>query len=673
MRWLALALLLASCTAPPPQPELTAPAATPTPKPVAPLDVAAEYLRQWQDSQFGRMYELLSAGARATTPQDVFVRRHVNIRNGIGEVRLDAQIGDGATTSGEGEAAVVEVPFEVRRSLAILGDIGESNVLRLVFEGDAWKIDWHAGVIFNGLTANTSVRFTPDPPRRGRILDRSGEPLADNGSILAVGVVPGEIKDEAALLSALSESLDMSAETIKKRYQGGQPNWFMPIATRPAADRPDFEARLGSVAGVSLQDRPARVYPLGAAAAHVVGYVAHPSAEDLQKRGSEGLGEADWIGRAGLEASFEDSLVGTNGGVIQVVDSAGRVLRTIAQKAAIGGQDVRVNLDAAIQRKAFEALGDHSGSVVAIDPRDNALRALASAPSFDPNRFVIGLSDAEWQELNGPARPMVLRAAGSAYPTGSIFKVITMAAGLERGGVTLNQTFDCGLEWHGLPGVTLRNWESQGRLMLTQALTQSCNPAFYEIGLALDRIDPVILPSYARAFGLGQPTRVVGIHEASGSVPDPTRQAWSAGDAVNLAIGQGYLLATPLQMANAYAALARGDKLVAPALIPEGNHQLGELGISSATRAAILDGMKRVTSTARGTAAYAFQGERLQIAAKTGSAENEGPDAHAWFVGFTPPDDARLLVLVMVEGGQQGSTVAAPIARQVIDFAYPLL
>jgi penicillin-binding protein 2 len=347
----------------------------------------------------------------------------------------------------------------------------------------------------------------------------------------------------------------------------------------------------------------------------------------------------------------------------------------------VAGQDLILELHAATQRRAFDSLAaaGRSGSVVVMDPRDNALRAIASTPGFDPNRFVIGLSDAEWQELNSEARPLMLRATESAYPTGSIFKIVTMAAGMEHGGFTPSRTFDCGLNWNGLPGQTLHNWEAQGTLSLTQALTQSCNPAFYEIGLALDGLDPTLLPAMATTFGLGRVTHAAGLHEVAGTLPTPAwkqqqlRQPWTSGDSVNLAIGQGYLLATPLQMANAYAALARGDAVMPPRLLADAPAQPGgQLNLSQSTRAAILEGMKRVTSPPRGTAAYAFQGERLPIAAKTGSAENENPDAHAWFVGFTPPEGASLLVLVMVEGGQQGGAVAAPIARQIIDFAFPL-
>jgi penicillin-binding protein 2 len=453
----------------------------------------------------------------------------------------------------------------------------------------------------------------------------------------------------------------------------------MPIAERSEADRDDLSQKIGTFPGVALHDRPSRVYPLGPAAAHVVGYVGHPTADELRTLSDAGYDESAWIGHAGIEAWGEQLLAGTRGGSIQIVDQGGRVLRNVAHTAAEPGQDIKLNLDAAIQTAAATALGDKTGSVVVLDPRDNSILALASEPSFDPNQFVIGLSDAEWQQLNGPEHPLVLRASEAAYPTGSIFKVITMAAGLEQGGFKPSNTFDCGLDWTGLPGTTLHNWEPQGTLNLTQALTESCNPAFYSIGLKLDALDPTILPTTARAFGLGQATRTAGIHEVPGTVPDPDwkqkqlHEPWTSGDSVNLAIGQGYLLATPLQMANAYAALGRAADLLVPNLVADRPREtIGSLNLTPATRAAILDGMKRVTSTPQGTAYYAFRDERLPIAAKTGSAENENPDAHAWFVGFTPPDNPSLLVLVMVEGGQHGGTVAAPVARTLIDMAYPL-
>jgi penicillin-binding protein 2 len=644
--------------------------------PKRPEDAASAFFAAWQQGQYPAMYDVLSEDARAATSRDTFVRRYTNIHDGVGEARLTVQPG-ALSVASDGQSA--ELQFQVTHSLAVFGDVTESNTLPLVMEQGAWKIAWQPRLIFVGLTPSSTVRFIPEVPPRGRILDRSGKPLADNGSILAVGVVPGEIKDEAALLKAMSEALGLAPEVIKQRYQGGQPTWFMPVVERSGSDRDGLEKQLGSTPGVALQERPARVYPLGAAAAHVVGYVAHPTAEELKSLSAAGYDESDWVGRAGIEGWGEQKLAGSRGGAIQIIDQVGRVLRNVVRKAAEPGQDIRLSLDSTIQRQAAEALADKTGSVVAMDPRDNSVLALASQPSFDPNQFVLGLSDTQWQQLNGPERPLVLRATEAAYPTGSIFKVITMAAGMEKGVARTSDIFDCGLDWNGLPGGTLHNWQPQGKLNLTEALTESCNPAFYEIGLKLDRLDATILPTYARAFGLGQLTRLTGLREVPGTVPDPTwkqqqfREVWTAGDSVNLAIGQGYLLATPLQMANAYAALARGGALVAPGLLADQDRErLGSLNLSQTTLSAIVDGMKRVTTTSRGTAYYAFRDEKIPIAAKTGSAENENPDAHAWFVGFAPPEKASLLVLAMIEGGQHGGTVAAPVARSVIDVAYPL-
>ncbi|MBV9325807.1 MAG: penicillin-binding protein 2 [Chloroflexi bacterium] len=676
---LVLAFLLAACTSSEPTPtpaaapvSPTEPPPTATPVPRRPEDAANAFFSQWQQGQYSAMYDLLSTDAQATIARDAFVRRYTNIHDGIGEQKLTAQATGPADSNGQ-------VPFTVTRSLAIFGDVSESNTLQVVQDpSGTWKIAWQPGLIFNQLTSTNQVRVTSDVPKRGRIVDRSGKPLADNGSVLSVGVVPGQIQDEGAMLQALSDALGIPQDTIKQRYQGGQPDWFMPITDRAEDERDDLQSKIGSIPGVALQDKPARVYPLGSVAAHVVGYVSHPTADDLQKMPAAGYDETDWLGRAGIEAWGEQQLAGTRGGVIQIVDSTGKVVREITRKASVPGQDITLTLDSAIQNAAMTGLGDKIGSVVVLDPRDNSVLALASQPSFDPNQFVIGVTDDQWQQMNGPDRPLVLRAAESGYPTGSIFKVITMAAGMEKGVARTSDVYDCGLDWNGLPGVTLHNWQPEGKLMLSEALTESCNPAFYEIGLKLDQLDPTILPNYARTFGLGQSTGIVGVSDSAGTVPDPTwkqqqiGEAWTSGDSVNLAIGQGYLLATPLQMANAYAALARGGSLLPPVLVSGQAQEAKPLDLSPTTQAAILDGMKRVTSTPAGTAYYAFKDEKLPIAAKTGSAENENPDAHAWFVGYLPPDKPTLLVLVMVEGGQHGGTVAAPIARSLVDMAYPL-
>ncbi|MBI2756981.1 MAG: penicillin-binding protein 2 [Chloroflexi bacterium] len=675
--------------------------ATPAPSPVRPSadEVAARFFRAWEQGQYEPMYALLSAAAQAATPRDTFLRRYTSIEQGVGTRRITVQaqpatadpvrapspsaLPTAGSASVDSGAPGMRVPFQVTRTVTMFGDLVESNDLRLVEEPDGWRIDWQPGLIFRDLTAGGRVQVSGDVPKRGRILDRKGRPLAEEGpTALTVGVVPGQVADEPALVRALSETLALPPETVRQRLQGGQPDWFMPVADRPFTERAALSSAFGTLKGVVVRDQLGRVYPLGAAAAHLTGYVGRVTAEDLRRLASQGYEETDLVGRGGLEAWGEARLAGQRGGRIAIVDEQGSLVRTVAERPTLDGANLQLTLDVDIQARAYEVLGERTGSIVVLDPRDSSVLALVSRPSFDSNRFVAGLSDQEWQALNSGGQPLQFRAVGSAYPAASTFKVVTMAAGLERGVTRPSDTFDCGLEWRGLPGIVLRNWTAQPTLDLTEALTQSCNPAFYEIGQRLDRLDPAILPAFARAFGFGQPTGVQGVDEVAGLVPDPAwkqrerGQPWTTGDSVNLAIGQGDLLVTPLQLANAYAALANGGTLRTPRLVTRIGAspvpvppERGRLPISATTRATILEGMRRVTSTLQGTASAAFRGATIPTAAKTGSAENGSPDAHAWFVGFRTPDAPTLLGLVMVEGGQMGGTTAAPIARELLDAA----
>lgn len=706
-------LVLAGCTqvqeAPgvssllkPEGPVPTGPTATPTPAVPGPDQVAAAYFAAWQEGRHDNLYDLLSSKSKTAITGDAFVGRYRRIRDGIGLQKITVQaeraaVGAPPTAASPRPAGsptagpplqTAKVPYQATYTLTLLGEVRESNELVLVREPDAWRVDWNPGLLFKGLTESTSVRYTTDTPRRGSILDRAGQPLAEDGTILTVGVIPGKIKDEAAVLQALSDTLKIPPETIKQRYQNGQPDWFMPIVDRPAADQDALQQAFQGVAGIAIHGKTARVYPLGPAAAHLVGYTTPVTADELKQLAAQGYEESDRIGRAGVEAWGDKDLAGQKGAKLTIVDQGGQVVRTIAERPSQPGADLQLTIDADLQTQAAKILGDQAGSLIVMDPRVNGIRALASSPSYDPNQFILGLSDEDWQKLNGPAKPLLARPTEATYPTGSIFKIITMAAGLEKGGFHTTDTFNCAFEWHGLPGVTLHNWEPQGVLDLIESLSESCDPAFYTIGLKLNEIDPNLLPDYARAFGLGRPTGVEGLTESAGVVPDPAwkqqeiGQPWYPGDAVNFAIGQGYLLATPLQMANAYSSLAAGTALRTPLLVqaiqrPDGSketftaQEVGQLSISTATRSAILEGMKRAAGTPRGTAYYAFSNERTPTAAKTGSAENENPDAHAWFAGFQTPDQPTALTIVMIEGGQHGGTVAAPLGRQALDAAYP--
>jgi len=316
--------------------------------------------------------------------------------------------------------------------------------------------------------------------------------------------------------------------------------------------------------------------------------------------------------------------------------------------------------------------------------------ALASYPRFDPNAFIRGLSGEEFNSLtNNPRQPFLHRPLLATYPPGSTFKVVTTAAGLERGGFSPSSTIHCSPVWTGLgPDFPKNNWQTVDRGYLTpaQGLMASCNPVFYEMALALDHVDPNILPEFARAFGFGQPTGINGLDEAPGVVPDPQwkkdnrGEPWYSGDSVNMGIGQGFLLVTPLQIANAYSAIAGGGVLRKPLLVkkiaePGGAaaqeltaQEINPLPVSPSTLEAIREGLTLVTQNPDGTSYQVFAGARVDAAGKSGTAEDLafGSD-HVFFVAYANRSAPSIVALAALEEGESGSREAGPMVRRVLE------
>lgn len=671
-----------------PVPTLVTPSASAA-RPSA-LEAARKYLAAWEQQRYPEMYKMLSSQARATIAEDRFLGRYQAIMVGATVTGLKASP---ITASEPGPSATkVEVPIKVTFQAARLGEFAEENRLPLVFEENAWRVDWTPGLIFRDLTPDRSVRFVADEPVRGAILDRNGQPLAAQGKIVTLGAVPGRIKDLNLAVNELSKFLGVPADRIRQRFSGAKPDWWVPFKDFPLERRDELAKRFAAVDGVLAEEKDGRIYPNGTIAAHVIGFVSPVNPEDLKALGAKGYDEGDMVGRAGVERSAEETLAGVRGGKLTIVDQTGETIRSIAERPARNGGTVHLTVDIGIQKQAEAVIGERVGSLVMIDPRDNSIVALVSRPSYDPNGFIIGFSDEEWKKLSDdPQRPFQPRATMSTYPTGSVFKTVTMAAGLERGGFQANTGFTCNGVW-GVKELGLKkpmgDWlpQGHGRLDLAEGLVESCDIVFYELGHKLNQIDPEILSGYAHQFGFGEPTGVQGIQEATGIVASPDwkkkelRQEWFPGDAVNLAIGQGYLDATPLQVANSYAVLANGGVLRTPLLIKKivpaagggaprefQAQERSRVSVSGQNLAIIRDALKRVASAPKGTANYALKGYKIPVAAKTGSAENQNPDAHAWFAGFGPADDPRIVVTVMIEGGKQGGTVAAPLGRQAFE------
>ncbi|HEX5416297.1 MAG TPA: NTF2-like N-terminal transpeptidase domain-containing protein, partial [Chloroflexota bacterium] len=455
----------ASPTATTPPPTTAAP--TPTQNAVNGLqDTVDKYVQDWQAGRYEDMYGLLSTSAQASITKDKFVGRYTNISTGIDEISVTAAATVPSSPTPTGTPPTVNVPMHVTYQLAVLGTIEEDNVLPLVQEGNTWKVAWTPGLIFKDLTSDRVVQYDPVTPLRGSILDRNGKVLAEDGLVVTVGVVPGEIKDEPALLKALSDYLKVPSDQIKQAYANAQPDWFVPIKDIPESQKADAQQKLNPVLGVAMREKHQRMYPYGEVAAHVVGYDSPVLQPEIKSLAPKGYDVGDLIGRSGLEAWGEDTLRGQKGATLAIADGTGQVVRVIARKDAVNGSSLVTTLDIDYQTQAMKTLGKKTGSIILMDPRDNSILAIASYPTFNPNLFITGMTDAQWKTLNGPSDPLLFRAASGLYPTGSIFKVITMAAGLEKGGFKITDTFNCGLDWNGLPGVTLHNWKAEGTLNL---------------------------------------------------------------------------------------------------------------------------------------------------------------------------------------------------------------
>ncbi len=678
----------------PDAPAISSPAATPAPV-AKPDEVAADWAAAWNAGDYDALYAMLGGRARRAIDRETFVQRYVAIAERAGLDGVAAEVAGPPAPDGD-------VPLRVAFSSTLVGAFEESIVLPMIREEGSWRVDWVPGTIFSELGDDGCVDIDTVPVRRGSILDRDGDPLAYDGNVQRVGVVPGQIPPggESRVLRELAELTDFTETEIRDRYADADPSWLVPIKDFPAEREEELLNVIGQLEGVSVQPVQARIYPLAQAAAHVTGYVAEVTAEQIEADPS--LRPGQFVGQAGIEAGADDLLTGRPGVRLVAVECESRAERAlIAERSAVDPIDVRLTIDRDLQIATADALdrqGDVRGSAVVLDPRDGAVLALASTPSYDPNGFILGFSNKDRLALlNETKRPLLDRAAEAAYPTGSIFKVITFAAAMEDLDYAADTVLDCP-QTFSLAGAS-QVWEDwtvaeglgpQGPLTLHQALVNSCNTVFYAIGRDLDRQDPDALPAMARGFGLGTPTGIKFFPEVRGTVPDPVWKqetfgdGWATGDAVNLAIGQGFLEATPLQMAVAYAAIANGGDLLQPYLVSHliepdgtvtqigGRVTRGRTPASPETIAALQAAMRDQASNSWGAgSARVFADFWWPVAGKTGTAQNQstpGKKPHSWYAAFGPyGEQATIASAVAIESVGEGVSFAAPVTRSIYE------
>ena len=656
--------------------------------PPEPDPVARAYAAAWAKADYSAMWSLLSDESKAKVGEDGFLKRLPRIAEEMTLSSLEVTAGPAtrpAGADGKPDPRHASAPLGATFHTARVGDFKRTTLLALVLSGEkdkaVWKIEWTPEALLPRLATGRLVRMTRVPTSRGRILARDGSELATFVDAAVVGVVPQDIKSESGLLASLSSVLGLRPEDIKAQYTQAwvKPDSFVPIKTVAADAFVALRPRLAVIEGVQLRPQRVRSYPTGVAA-QLIGFLGEATDADEQKLTARGVQAGDLIGKNGLESTLDEILGGRYGWRLAIVDPDERPVETLAETVPVAGQDAVLAIDLALQAAAEKALGDQKGAIVAEDPWSGEILVLASRPSFDPGIFVSGDGAAIGRLNSDPKRPLVNRAVSGTYPTGSSFKPITAAAALRSGVYRPGERVDCPAAWNGY-GIVQLNHETGnlGPIDLRTALARSCNTFFYELGKRLNDRDTKLLPNEAISFGLGKATDIDFVFEADGNVPSPLNKQWNPGDATNLAIGQGELLATPLQMANYTAALANDGVVWKPRLVLELRTRDGttvkrfdpvKAGAANTTPtdlSLIREGMRAVVSDPNGTVYFKFLGFPTAAAGKSGTAETPSGNPDAWFIGFAPFDGPKLAIATLFEEkpGLLGSQDAGAAARAV--------
>ncbi len=566
-----------------------------------------------------------------------------------------------------------------------------------------WYLQVIKGDELTQRSETNSIRVCKIRPLRGLITDRHGTVLVDNQPSYDVVFIPDRNRDLDTVAARLQsfyreQSLPFADDWGQIERAGA----FAPVRLDRNVDLRKLalvETRSLDLPGVGIDVVPIRQYLYAEMMAHLIGYVGEISGSELEKAAHRGYEPGDMVGKYGLEKAFDEHLKGENGAEEVEVNALGKKVKLLRKVDPRQGHSLRLTIDARLQQSAWEAFAGKRGAAVAMDVRTGDVLAMVSSPSFDPNLFNGGISLKDWRSLStNPFYPMENRAISGQYPPGSTYKLVLAAAALEEGIVTPETAYHCDGTFH-MGNRMFRCWkkEGHGRVNLHRAIVESCDVYFYHLGrqLGVDK-----LAHYARAFGFGVPTGVILGGEKKGLVPTKewkksrTRQAWQAGETISVAIGQGFNLATPLQLAVFYSALANGGNLYRPRLVdrvegPDGRvlwnsvpEKRTRIPIRPENLAVLNRALWGAVNETGGTG-YAARRPGHDVCGKTGTSQVVGlPEDekarraviladrhrnHALFVGYAPYRNPEIVVSVIVEHGGSGGAVAAPIAGKIID------
>lgn len=529
------------------------------------------------------------------------------------------------------------------------------------------------------LSEKNRIRLIPIVAPRGIIYDRNNEPIATNRLVFDVVVIPQELKDKEVTFSRLSKLIHMEKSEIEKIFKKDYLVPFAPVVIKRNIDRKlafQIEEAKLELPGIFTQARTERYYPYPEATSHIIGYLGEINKRELESLKSYGYKIKDLIGRSGIERLYDTHLKGDDGGMQLEIDNKGRLVRVLGQKEPVSGNNIRLTIDARLQDYINEAMGAFRGACVVIDVNNGEVLALVSKPGFNPHIFLNPDNRNKISQLlSSKRKPFLNMAVRGLYQPASVFKLVVAIAALENKKISPYTKFSCsGVFRKG--NVEFECWKKvgHGSLDLRGAIINSCNVYFYRLG-GLVGVD--LISKYAAEFGFGRPTGIGLTGEARGIVPTrmwkliTKAENWYEGDTLSFAIGHGYMLASPIQVARFVAAIANSGTLIQPQIIKEEEKSpksFQKINVSNETLRVIREAMLDVVEKEYGTG-YNAKTNGLYIAGKTGTTQQLVGEPHAWFAGFAPFNNPKYCLVVFLEhggsGGGQASLIASGIFKKM--------